>query len=116
MFGHGGPVFLAITSFMMILFYFAMFIVGITSARQDTFSPSGYRYYLYSLAMLFSHVLASIGGATLSVKINSGLCHQHGNIFLFCSLRAADLLLFPPATLQHLSVEFPVLVQISPRR
>ena len=74
MFGHGGPVFLAITSFMMILFYFAMFIVGITSARQDTFSPSGYRYYLYSLAMLFSHVLASIGGATLSVKINSGLC------------------------------------------
>ena len=74
MFGFGGPVFLAIISFMMILFYFAMFVVGISSARLDTFSPSGYRYFLYSLARLMSYAMATIGGAMLSVKINSGMC------------------------------------------
>lgn len=89
-YGQGGPTFLAVFSFVMSLFYFAVLVAGLASARHggpSAVTAAGYRYYLYSCALLLHYVLSCAGGATLALRINSGLCLINlSTYFYFSSL------------------------------
>ena len=88
MYGSGGPVFAAVMSFIMVLFYFIMLVVRMSSAKHGALISPGFRYYLYLVSLLSLHSLACVGAATLSVQINSGLCITNITKYFYFTLLA----------------------------
>ena len=86
LYGAGGPKTEAITSFLMILFYMVMMIVGLTSARHNVMTSVGYKYYFYVASMMGANTAACLGGALVSVHINSGLCMSDMSRYFYSSL------------------------------
>ena len=87
-YGQGGPVFVAVKSFLMVLFYFSMFIVRISAAKHDALISPGFRYYTYIMIMMCLHILSCVGDAMLSVQYNSGLCLDNMSKYFYFSFLA----------------------------
>jgi len=73
-YGQGGPVFIAVKSFLMVLFYFTMFTLRMTPVKHEALVSPGFRYNTYVVTMISLNIISCVGAAMLAVQINSGLC------------------------------------------
>merc|ERR1712126_591191 len=75
LYGHGGPIYWAITSTLMSILYLLLLMTMICPSNfLPSLLPHSYYFFIYCGIQFILHSLTSIGAILLSINIHSGLC------------------------------------------
>eukprot|EP00092_Neocalanus_flemingeri_P024036 GFUD01026071.1.p1 GENE.GFUD01026071.1~~GFUD01026071.1.p1 ORF type:complete len:384 (-),score=81.75 GFUD01026071.1:244-1395(-) len=88
MFGHGGPMFWAVTSFLLILFYSLILCAPFCPTKSLTMLPHPRLFYCYISAQLVTNLLTGLGATLLAMNTHSGLCITNITSYAYFSLLA----------------------------
>ena len=86
LYGHGGPIFWAVTSSLIVLFYVFILMAPILPIKSFSMLPHPRFFYCYILVNLFSNVMTGLGAILLAINIHSGLCINNMTSYAYFTL------------------------------
>jgi len=88
MYGHGGPIFWAVTSAMLILFYSIILLAPLFPTKSLTLMPHPRLFYCYISVQLVTNLLTGLGATLIAMNKHSGMCITNMTSYAYFSLLA----------------------------
>ena len=87
LYGHGGPIYWAVTSLLLCLIYMALlFTLPCPTPSLSTMLPHTNSFYLYCFLQFTLHSLTAAGAIALAINVHFGLCIANFGSFATFSL------------------------------
>jgi len=87
-YGHGGPIFWTVTSFLLIIFYSLILCAPLFPTKNITLLPHPRLFYCYIVVQLFTNTLTGMGTLLLAMNTHWGLCITNMTSYAYFSLLA----------------------------
>lgn len=88
LYGHGGPIFWAVTSLLLIFFYSMILCAPLCPTKSLTMLPHPRLFYCYISAQLVTNLLTGLGATLMAMNNHSGLCITNMTSYAYFSLLA----------------------------
>jgi len=88
MYGHGGPIFWAVTSAMLIFFYTIILCAQLCPTKILTMLPHPRMFYCYISVQLITNLLTGLGATLLAINTHSGLCLTNMTSYAYFTMLA----------------------------
>jgi len=85
-FGHGGPVFWAITSAMLVTFYSLVLVASFCPTKHLTILPHPRLFYCFIFVQLVTNMLAGLGATLIAINNHSGMCLTNMTSYAYFTL------------------------------
>jgi len=85
-FGHGGPIFWAATSAMLVTFYSLVLFASLCPTKHLTLLPHPRLFYCYAMVQLVTNMLATLGATLIAINNHSGMCLTNMTSYAYFTL------------------------------
>jgi len=90
-YGHGGPIFWAVTSAMLVSFYSLVLCAPLCPTKHLSVMPNPRLFYCYISIQLLTNLLAGLGATLIAVNSHSGLCLTNMTSYAYFTLLAPTI-------------------------
>jgi len=87
-YGHGGPIFWAVTSAILVLFYSIVLCAPLFPTKHLSLMPNSRLFYCYITVQLLTNLLTGLGATLINMNNHSGMCVTNMTSYAYFTLLA----------------------------